>query len=128
MFKSGLEEKVSDLLCELGVDYEYESVSFAYTIQHLYTPDFVLPNGVVLETKGYWRPEDRRKVRQVIAENPDIDLRMVFQDPYKKLAKNQRRPMHNGARDMELNGVHFTPYQLIGLHDRKRIYKTRTMQ
>ena len=69
----------------LGVDYEYESVSFAYTIQHLYTPDFVLPNGVVLETKGYWRPEDRRKVRQVIAENPDIDLRMVFQDPYKKI-------------------------------------------
>ena len=33
MFKSGLEEKVSDLLCELGVDYEYESVSYAYTIQ-----------------------------------------------------------------------------------------------
>ena len=58
--------KVSDLLCELGVDYEYEGTSFAYTIQHLYTPDFVLPNGVVLETKGYWRPEDRRKVRQVI--------------------------------------------------------------
>ena len=45
MFKSGLEEKVSDLLCELGVDYEYESKSFAYTIQHQYTPDFVLPNG-----------------------------------------------------------------------------------
>jgi len=90
MFKSGLEEKVSDLLCELGVDYEYESVKFAYTIQHLYTPDFVLPNGVVLETKGYWRPEDRRKVRQVIAENPDIDLRMVFQDPYKKISKKSK--------------------------------------
>ena len=72
MFKSGLEEKVSDLLCELGVDYDYESVSFAYTIQHLYTPDFILPNGVVLETKGDWRPEARRKVRQVIEENPDI--------------------------------------------------------
>ena len=51
MFKSGLEEKVSDLLCELGVDYEYEGVSFPYTIQHLYTPDFVLKNGVILETK-----------------------------------------------------------------------------
>ena len=90
MFKSGLEEKVSDLLCELGVDYEYEGTSFAYTIQHLYTPDFVLPNGVVLETKGYWRPEDRRKVRQVIEENPDIDLRMVFQDPYKKISKRSK--------------------------------------
>ena len=69
MFKSGLEEKVSDLLCELGVDYESEGTSFSYTIAHKYTPDFVLPNGVCLETKGFWRPEDRRKVRQVIAEN-----------------------------------------------------------
>ena len=50
----------------------------------------VLPNGVVLETKGYWRPEDRRKVRQVIEENPDIDLRMVFQDPYKKISKKSK--------------------------------------
>ena len=90
MFKSGLEEKVSDLLCELGVDYEYEGKSFPYTIQHLYTPDFILPNGVVLETKGYWRPEDRRKVKQVITENPDIDLRMVFQDPYKKISKKSK--------------------------------------
>jgi len=90
MFKSGLEEKVSDLLCELGVDYEYEGKSFPYTIQHLYTPDFILPNGVVLETKGYWRPEDRRKVKQVITENPEIDLRMVFQDPYKKISKKSK--------------------------------------
>ena len=90
MFKSGLEEKVSDLLCELGVDYEYEGVSFPYTIQHLYTPDFVLKNGVILETKGYWRPEDRRKVKQVITENPGIDLRIVFQDPYKKISKRSK--------------------------------------
>ena len=90
MFKSGLEEKVSDLLCVLGVDYEYEGISFDYTITHKYTPDFCLPNGVVLETKGFWRPEDRRKIKQVITENPGIDLRMVFQDPYKKISKKSK--------------------------------------
>ena len=90
MFKSGLEEKVSDLLCELGVDYEYEGLSLPYTIKHLYTPDFVLPNGIVLETKGYWKPEDRRKIKQVVTENPHIDLRMVFQDPYKKNSKKYK--------------------------------------
>ena len=90
MFKSGLEEKVSDLLCELGVDYEYESASFPYTIQHLYTPDFLLPNGIALECKGFWRPEDRRKIRTVIKDNPQIDLRMVFQDPYKKISKKSK--------------------------------------
>ena len=52
-FRSGLEEKVADLLVELGVDYEYEETSYPYTIQHSYTPDFVLPNnGVILEVKG----------------------------------------------------------------------------
>ena len=90
MFKSGLEEKVSDLLCELGVDYEYEGCSFTYTIEHKYTPDFVLPNGIILETKGYWDPADRRKIRQVIADNPEIDLRMIFQDPYKKISKKSK--------------------------------------
>ena len=90
MFKSGLEEKVSDLLCELGVDYEYESASFPYTIQHLYTPDFLLPNGIALECKGFWRPEDRRKIRTVIKDNPQIDLRMVFQAPYKKISKKSK--------------------------------------
>ena len=47
----------------------------------------VLPNGICLETKGFWRPEDRRKIRQVINDNPEIDLRMIFQDPYKKNCK-----------------------------------------
>ena len=85
MFRSGLEEKVADLLVELGVSYNYECVSYPYTIKHLYTPDFVLDNGVILEIKGYWDPPSRRKIRQVIKDNPKIDLRMVFQDPYKRI-------------------------------------------
>ena len=90
-FRSGLEEKVADLLVTLGVDYEYEETSYPYTIQHQYTPDFVLPNnGVILEVKGYWDPPSRRKIRQVIKDNPEIDLRMVFQDPYKRISKKSK--------------------------------------
>ena len=54
MFRSELEEKVSDLLCELKVKYEYEPVRIPYEIQHNYSPDFLLPNGIYLECKGYW--------------------------------------------------------------------------
>ena len=89
-FRSQLEEKVADLLVELGVSYDYEDHKLAYTIQHLYTPDFVLPNGVILECKGYWDPADRRKIRQVKEDNPDIDLRMVFQNPYNKISKRSK--------------------------------------
>ena len=89
-FRSKLEESVASLLQGLGVSYQYESEKLSYTIQHYYTPDFILPNYVYLETKGYWSPEDRRKVLAVKRDNPGIDLRMVFQSPYNKISKNSK--------------------------------------
>jgi len=89
-FRSQLEEKVSDLLCELGIDYEYEPTRVAYEIQHHYSPDFLLPNGVYLETKGYWDSTDRRKIKSVIEQNPDLDIRMVFQAPFNTISKKSK--------------------------------------
>ena len=89
-FRSGLEERVADLLCELGVTYEYESTTVPYVIQHTYTPDFLLPNGVFLECKGYWDSEDRRKIKAVKQQNPDLDIRMVFQSPFNKISKKSK--------------------------------------
>ena len=89
-FRSKLEESVAALLEGIGVSYQYESEKLSYTIQHYYTPDFILPNYVYLETKGYWSPEDRRKVLAVKRDNPGIDLRMVFQSPYNKISKSSK--------------------------------------
>jgi hypothetical protein len=71
-FRSGLEEKVADLLVNLGVKYEYESTKVPYILQCNYTPDFLLPNGVYLETKGQLTEEDRRKMKAVKAANPRV--------------------------------------------------------
>tara|TARA_R100000808_G_C2128239_1_gene138011 strand:+ start:817 stop:1167 length:351 start_codon:yes stop_codon:yes gene_type:complete len=90
MFRSTLEERVADLLFELGVDYEYETTKVAYQIQHHYTPDFILPNHVILECKGYWDAADRRKMKNVKEQNPDLDIRMVFQSPYNKISKKSK--------------------------------------
>tara|TARA_R100000781_G_C4036746_1_gene112558 strand:+ start:186 stop:617 length:432 start_codon:yes stop_codon:yes gene_type:complete len=89
-FRSKLEEKVANLLEGLGVSYEYESEKLSYTIEHNYTPDFRLPNYVYLETKGYWDAADRRKVLAVKKDNPDVDLRMVFQSPYNTISKSSK--------------------------------------
>ena len=89
-FRSKLEEKVANLLEGLGVSYEYESTQVPYTIQHHYSPDFVLPNHVYLEAKGYWDAKDRRKILAVKKDNPYIDLRMVFQAPYNKISKSSK--------------------------------------
>ena len=89
-FRSGLEERVADLMCELGVKYDYEPTQVPYQIQHMYTPDFLLPNGIFLETKGYWDAEDRRKMKAVKEQHPELDIRMVFQSPYNKISKKSK--------------------------------------
>ena len=89
-FRSNLEKNIADLLTGLGVSYEYESEKLSYTIEHNYTPDFVLPNYTYLEAKGYWAPEDRRKILAVKKSNPDVDIRMVFQSPYNTISKKSK--------------------------------------
>jgi len=88
--RSKLEEKVASLLQGLGISYEYESEKLSYVIEHNYTPDFKLPNYKYLEVKGYWDAEDRRKILAVKKDNPDIDLRMVFQSPYNTISKKSK--------------------------------------
>ena len=111
-YRSGLEEKVADLLRELGVSYEYESTKVPYVIQHSYTPDFVLTNGVYLECKGYWDADDRRKIKAVKTLNPDLDLRMVFQAPYNTISKKSKTTY---AQYCERLNIPWTSYHNIPL-------------
>ena len=111
-FRSGLEEQVAKLLEGLGVTYEYESTRVPYTIQHHYSPDFILPNHVLLETKGYWDAKDRRKILAVKKDNPYLDLRMVFQSPYNKINKNSKTTY---AKWCEKHDIPWTSYHNIPL-------------
>jgi len=111
-FRSKLEENVASLLEGLGVSYEYEPERLSYTIEHNYTPDFVLPNYVYLETKGYWDPADRRKVLAVKRDNPDVDLRMVFQSPFNTISKKSKTTY---AMWCEKHDIPWTSYHNIPL-------------
>ena len=111
-YRSGLEEKVADLLSGLGISYEYESKKIPYVIQHHYTPDFILPNHVILECKGYWDAADRRKIKQVKLDNPDIDLRMIFQAPYNTITKKSKTTY---AKYCEKLGIPWSSFHNIRL-------------
>ena len=106
-FSSTLERRIATLLMTLGVSYEYESEKIPYVIEHHYTPDFVLPNHVYLEAKGYWAPEDRRKVLAVKKDNPDMDLRMVFQAPYNTISKRSKTTYAQWCEKHEIPWTHF---------------------
>ena len=109
-FRSGLEQQVAKLLEGLGISYQYESEKLGYTIEHHYTPDFVLANYTYLEAKGYWSPEDRRKILNVKKSNPEIDLRMVFQSPYNTISKKSKTTY---AQWCERHDIPWSSYQEI---------------
>ena len=109
-FRSKLEENIANLLEGLGVSYQYESEKLSYTIEHNYTPDFVLPNYTYLEAKGYWSAEDRRKILNVKKSNPEIDLRMIFQAPYNTISKKSKTTY---AKWCEKHDIPWTSYHDI---------------
>ena len=106
-YRSKLEERIAELLDALHISYEYESTKVPYTIQHHYLPDFVLPNHLYLEAKGCWAPTDRRKVLAVKRDNPDIDLRMVFQAPYNTISKKSKTTYAQWCEKHDIPWTHF---------------------
>lgn len=80
--RSKLEIKISDILNECTKDWQYEVTKIPYTIpesSHNYTVDFTLPNGILLEGKGYLS-DHRERYKYVLLkeQHPDLDLRFVF--------------------------------------------------
>lgn len=68
-------------LTERGVRFRYEEFKVGYTkpaSSHKYTPDFVLPNGIIVETKGLWDVDDRKKHELIRKQHPKLDIRFVF--------------------------------------------------
>lgn len=91
--RSHFEDEVASLLNLLKVKFEYEKVSLKYTkpsTNHKYTPDFILPNGIICEAKGWLHLSDRKKMLLVIAQHPDLDIRFIFQNPNAKLSAKSK--------------------------------------
>ena len=92
-FKSGLEENVSKQIESKGIAVEYESEKVAYVIpasEHTYNPDFKLPNGIRVETKGRFVLADRKKHLLVKEQNPNLDIRFVFSNSKNKINKKSK--------------------------------------
>jgi len=92
-FRSGLEEDVDNALKSSGVDGEYEQHQIKYikpTTNHTYTPDFRLPNGIFIETKGRFVLADRQKHLLIKQQHPELDIRFVFQNSRNKIRKGSK--------------------------------------
>lgn len=92
-FRSGLEEQVAEQLREAGIEARYEEEKLGYikpARSAKYTPDFLLPNGIIVETKGRFVVEDRQKHLILKEQHPDLDIRFVFSSSRSRITKNSK--------------------------------------
>lgn len=92
-YRSGLEEKVAQQLEKAGYNAAYEQFKISYTkpeTKHTYLCDFVLPNGIIVETKGLFDVEDRKKHLLLKEQYPELDIRFVFSRAATKLYKGAK--------------------------------------
>lgn len=107
-YRSGLEEANSDLLKTFSIEPKYEQYYLEYVVpesKHRYTPDFVLPNGIIIETKGVWDAEDRKKHLLIKEQHPSLDIRFVF--------SRSATPIYKGSKTTyaifcEKNGIKYS--------------------
>lgn len=97
--RSKYEDTLTANLDKNNKEYHYEEFSIEYTVKHKYTPDFVLPNGIIVEAKrgeGFTRDSKRgkffigsldskarEKMLKVKRQYPELDIRFVFPKDFK---------------------------------------------
>ena len=92
-YRSGLEMDINEALEQKGIDGDYEKHVIKYIIpesNHKYTPDFKLPNGIFIESKGRFMLDDQKKHILIRAQHPDLDIRFVFQNSKAKIRKGSK--------------------------------------
>ncbi|MQB00682.1 MAG: hypothetical protein GEU78_10370 [Actinobacteria bacterium] len=89
-FRSKFELQVAKDLEGRGVAFEYEPHALPYRIDHMYWPDLLLPGDIYVEIKGYLDATDRRKMRAVKLQHPDLDIRLLFQAAHKPIYKGAK--------------------------------------
>ena len=92
-YRSGYELRLIEALMKSGIKVEYEAYSLNYLVpasEHTYTPDLMLPNGILVELKGLWDLPDRKKNILIREQYPDLDVRIVFQNASTKIYKGSK--------------------------------------
>lgn len=92
-YRSGLEKTNAALLQKAGQPVIYEQYAIPYVVPSrnaTYTPDFVLANGIIVETKGIFDAADRKKHQLIQEQFPELDIRFVFSNSKSKIYKGSK--------------------------------------
>jgi len=101
VYKSRLEDALAEQLEEAGVPFGYEADKIPYEVparESVYLPDFKLPGDIYIEGKGRFghrgnqkaATEERQKLILVKKQHPDLDIRLVFDNPNLPIYKGSK--------------------------------------
>lgn len=88
IYRSGLEERNMAHIEKAGFTAGFETHFINYVVparEAKYNPDFILANGIIVETKGLWETADRQKHLLIREQYPELDIRLVFSSSKSKL-------------------------------------------
>jgi Phage endonuclease I len=111
--RSKLEDRVESQLQAVDVPYTYEKDKVRYVVparEAKYIPDFKIGN-IYLEVKGTFQRrgasgsvQERQKLILVKEQNPELDIRLVFQNADQPIYKGSKTTLAKWATD---NGFPF---------------------
>lgn len=94
-YQSQLEARIAKQLKKGMGDVQYEPFKVTYTIRRDYVPDFVVRTRsgkeIYIECKGWYKTEDRIKMRAVKSSNPTLDIRLLFDKDNKVSSRGKMR-------------------------------------
>lgn len=112
-FRSDLERKVNGNIPS-SMDKWYEALGVPFQVpatMKKYHPDFVLANGLIIEVKGIFSIEDRRKHLLVREQYPGIEIRIIFyQDGFLSPKRGDRTRTDRNKRYSDWCEMHDIEY------------------
>lgn len=109
-FDSKFEARIGEQLNEAGVTYKHQPPPIKYIRESEYTPDFLITTKsgkqIYIEAKGYWLPSDRSKHKLVCLQNPDKDIRLVFQNANNRINKGSNTTYADWCKRFKVKWAH----------------------
>ena len=87
-YRSKFEEEIAEKL--KGSRARYEKLIIPFYKIHTYKPDWVLPNGGIIEGQGRFTSYDIAKHLLIKEQQPSLDIRFVFTNSRVKLYKGSK--------------------------------------
>ncbi len=106
-YKSRFEAKIADYFKARKLKVEYEADSFPYTRPSSYTPDWKIGRRLYIESKGYFAPSDRAKLKAFKAQYPEIEILLLFANSGNRLNRKSKMTYGEWA---ESNGFRWADF------------------